>query len=106
MGRSARNAAALASEQPASLVLFDVFAVAGRDRPFDGRRALLEDLAAGWRPPLNLSPITDNPKVAAEWFDDLAVAGVEGLVVKGGAQPYLGGVPGEWRRGSAETPYA
>jgi ATP-dependent DNA ligase len=37
---------------------------------------------------MNLSPATTNPAVAAQWFDELTVAGVEGLVVKGAAQHY------------------
>ncbi|WP_255437944.1 hypothetical protein [Cellulosimicrobium sp. TH-20] len=62
-----------------------------RGEPFDARRALLVDLAASWRPPLNLSPVTDDVDEAREWFEAYTVVGVEGLVVKGGAQPYRGG---------------
>jgi ATP-dependent DNA ligase len=29
--------------------------------------------------------------VARRWFDDMTVAGIEGLVIKGAAQPYRGG---------------
>ncbi len=94
MTRGPRAAEAVARELPASLVLFDLLAVDGQDvrgGPFDGRRAMLEELATGWRPPLNLSPVTDDVDAAAEWFEAYAVAGVEGLVVKGGAHPYRGG---------------
>jgi len=59
-----------------------------RPEPYDERRALLVDLAASWRPPLNLSPMTADVDEAAEWFETYAAVGVEGLVVKGGAQPY------------------
>jgi ATP-dependent DNA ligase len=89
-----RNAAAAARQRPASLVLFDVLTLDGDDvrpRPFDARRSLLEQLGKGWRPPLNLSPVTTEPSQVREWFDTYGVAGVEGLVVKGGAQPYAGG---------------
>lgn len=59
-----------------------------RPLPFDERRRLLEQLAAAWRPPLNLSPVTDDRDVAIEWFETYTAAGIEGLVIKGGAQPY------------------
>ncbi|QJW38677.1 ATP-dependent DNA ligase [Cellulosimicrobium protaetiae] len=91
MGRGPRTAASAARARPASLAAFDVLALEGRDirsRPFDERRALLVELAASWRPPLNLSPVTADADEAAEWFETYAVVGVEGLVVKGGAQPY------------------
>lgn len=81
-------------EHPASYVAFDVLTVAGNDiraLPFGDRRALLEELAAAWTPPLNLSPITRDRAQAAEWFTGLAKAGIEGLVVKGAAQRYEGG---------------
>jgi ATP-dependent DNA ligase len=90
----ARNAIIAARQRPASLVVFDVLALDGDDvrpRPFDERRSLLERLGMGWRPPLNLSPVTSEPSQAREWFETYGVAGLEGLVVKGGAQPYAGG---------------
>jgi ATP-dependent DNA ligase len=40
---------------------------------------------------LNLSPATYDVDEATQWFEAYAVAGVEGLVVKGAAQPYPGG---------------
>ncbi len=91
-GAKARH---LARSAPASLVLFDLLEVADRDirhHPFDVRRTLLEELAQGWSPPLSLSPITRDVDEAQGWMEDLAVAGIEGVVVKGGAQPYR---PGE-----------
>lgn len=94
MGRGSRSAAAAARARPASLALFDVLAAGGRDLralPFDERRQVLEDLAASWAPPLNLSPVTDDVDLARTWFETYAAAGIEGLVVKGGAQPYRGG---------------
>jgi hypothetical protein len=39
-------------------------------------------------PPLNLSPVTADRDVAIEWFETYPAAGIEGLVIKGGAQPY------------------
>jgi hypothetical protein len=86
---------ALVRERPASFVAFDLLAVAGhdiRDSPLSQRRELLEQLAAGWEPPLNLSPITKNRAQALRWFEELHHAGLEGLVVKGGRQRYQGDV--------------
>jgi len=96
MGRGPRSAAALARQQPASLAHFDVLAVEGHDlRPMAlaDRRRVLEEAAAAWRPPLNLSPATYDVDEATQWFEAYVVAGVEGLVVKGAAQPYPAG---EW----------
>jgi ATP-dependent DNA ligase len=86
---------ALVREQPASFVAFDLLAVAGhdiRDTPLEQRRELLEQLAEGWEPPLNLSPITQDRAQALRWFEELHHAGLEGLVVKGAGQSYQGGV--------------
>ncbi|HEX9229716.1 MAG TPA: ATP-dependent DNA ligase, partial [Arthrobacter sp.] len=84
----------LTREHPASYAAFDVLAVAGQDTralPFRDRRTLLENLASGWVPPLNLSPVTRDYSQGVEWFTGLAGAGIEGLVVKGDAQLYEGG---------------
>lgn len=86
---------AMVREQPASFVAFDLLAVAGhdiRDTPLQQRRELLEQLAAGWEPPLNLSPVTQDRAQALMWFEELHHAGLEGLVVKGAGQNYQGGV--------------
>lgn len=86
---------ALVRDRPASFVAFDLLAVAGhdiRDSPLEQRRELLEQLAAGWEPPLNLSPITQDRTQALDWFEELHHAGLEGLVVKGAGQSYQGGV--------------
>jgi ATP-dependent DNA ligase len=84
----------LAREYPASYAAFDILAVAGHavtELPFQDRRTLLEELAASWAPPLNLSPVTRDPEKAAVWFSTLTAAGIEGLVIKGDGQLYEGG---------------
>lgn len=84
---------ALVHELPAAFAAFDVLAVAGQDIrsvPFAGRRQLLEELARDWAAPLNLSPTTRDMELAKTWLKDLPGTGVEGLVFKGGAQPYDG----------------
>ena len=56
------------------------------------RRGRLEQLAASFAPPLQLTPVTADLAEAREWFDVLPAAmGVEGLVVKGAATRYVGG---------------
>jgi ATP-dependent DNA ligase len=93
-GRSGRAAARLAHQVPASFVAFDLLAVADRDirgHPFSVRRALLEELASTWTAPLNISPITADRAVAGEWFQSMAAAGIEGIVAKAAADPYLEG---------------
>lgn len=86
---------ALVRERPVSFAAFDLLAVAGhdiRDEPFAQRRELLEHLAANWEPPLNLSPTTSDRAQALRWFGELHHAGLEGLVAKGAAQSYQGGI--------------
>src|SRR4051794_27964308 len=59
---------ALASRHPASYVAFDVLARGGKDlrrSPLVRRRAELEEMGSGWKPPLQLSPVTDDPDEAA-----------------------------------------
>jgi ATP-dependent DNA ligase len=76
-------------------VAFDVLAVAGhdaRDLPLAQRRALLEELANGWEPPLSLSPTTTDRSAAEKWFEELPHTGIEGLVIKNLNQPYKPGV--------------
>lgn len=83
----------LIQERPASFAAFDMLAVAGHDiRGLDlaERRELLEQLAADWEPPLNLSPVTRDRDEALRWFEELHHAGLEGLVVKGAGQSYQG----------------
>src|SRR4030095_9866093 len=83
-------AAKLAREHPASYVAFGLLALDDQDLPphtWSDRRAALEDLASTWRPPLQLSPYTDDYDTALEWLVDYRVAGVEGLDAKGAGSP-------------------
>lgn len=97
IGRGARTAGAMARQHPASHAAFDLLAQSGADlrsQPFDERRERLERLASTWTPPLNLSPVTSDPDEAAEWFEAYLQAGIEGLVIKGGADMYPTGARG------------
>jgi ATP-dependent DNA ligase len=86
-----RRGAQLARTLPASYVAFDLLAVVGRDirhHPLDVRRQLLEELAPDWDATLQLSPVTRDHTTAEEWSESMAAAGIEGIVAKGGNQPY------------------
>lgn len=95
LGAGPKTLPGLVAAAPANYVAFDVLAVAGhdaRDLPLSQRRALLEELAKGWEPPLSLSPTTTDRSVAEQWFEELPHTGIEGLVIKGMNQPYTPGV--------------
>jgi len=84
----------LAPAQPASFLAFDVLAVDGvdvRSLRWTARRRRLESLAGGWRPPLQLSPVTADVDEAREWLEAFKATGVEGLVVKGASTRYQPG---------------
>jgi ATP-dependent DNA ligase len=75
----------LAEEIPASLVFFDLLALDGRDlssAPFSKRRAALEKLLKGTKPPLHLTPSTRDHRVAADWFQRFEGAGFDGVMAK------------------------
>lgn len=84
----------LAAETPASFVAFDVLAVNGRDCMADSqqeRRALLEDILSGVRPPLFITPVTSDHDTAELWFHRFEGAGLDGVIVKPVDLPYKPG---------------
>ncbi|MGY4771263.1 ATP-dependent DNA ligase [Kribbella sp. CWNU-51] len=63
-----------------------------RTQRWSVRRTRLEQLAASWSAPLQVSPMTADVSEAREWLEILPEAmGVEGLVVKGAGLRYVGG---------------
>ena len=85
----------LARETPASFVAFDVVALGHTDLrgvPFVERRALLERALADSRPPLHVTPITDDRATAILWLERFEGAGVDGVVAKHRAGLYEPGV--------------
>jgi ATP-dependent DNA ligase len=92
---SPAKAGPLIASTPASYVAFDLLANAGvdlRTQRWTTRHQRLAALAAAWRPPLQVSPVTDDVEEAREWFEVLPAAiGTEGLVVKGAGTRYVGG---------------
>jgi ATP-dependent DNA ligase len=80
----------LAAETPAEFVAFDLLALGDEslvDRPFGERRALLE---ANVRETdaMHLTPATDDPATAREWFTQFEGAGLDGVVAKPTHLPY------------------
>jgi ATP-dependent DNA ligase len=75
----------LAQRTPAHFVAFDLLALGDRDLtgdPFAERRRLLEAALAGAKPPVHLTPSTDDPDVAKRWFSEFEGAGLDGIVAK------------------------
>src|SRR5688572_18668119 len=91
---AASRVAKLAKECPSSFVGFDVLAVDGAsimDRPQGQRRAQLELMLAKAKPPLYLTPVTRDRKVATEWLQRFEGAGLDGVIAKPEAAPYQPG---------------
>ena len=85
----------LARETPSSFIAFDLLALGDRDLrplPFAERRAALLEALAGAEPPLHVTPATDDPALAHDWFHRFEAAGLDGVVAKPRGLPY---VPGE-----------
>src|SRR5688572_25108987 len=82
---AASRVAKLAKETPASFVAFDLIAADGRDLRTETqrtRRAHLEQLLAGIKPPIYLTPITTDHAVASDWLSRFEGAGLDGVIVK------------------------
>ncbi|MGE5096618.1 MAG: ATP-dependent DNA ligase [Betaproteobacteria bacterium] len=91
---AASRVAKLAKESPASFVAFDVLEVGGRNvmsQPQAERRALLEKLLAKAKPPLYLTPMTRDRAQAVDWLRHFEGAGLDGVIAKPEACPYLPG---------------
>jgi ATP-dependent DNA ligase len=75
----------LAGQTPASFVAFDLLALGEDDltaRPFEQRRALLEQALAAAGPPVHITPATTDREVALRWFSEFEGAGLDGIVAK------------------------
>ena len=82
----------LAKEIPTSMVFFDLLCEGDRDlrgEPFRARRAALEALLAEARPPLHLTPATEDRAVALDWFRRFEGAGLDGVMAKPASGTYL-----------------
>lgn len=91
----------LAAEYPASFIAFDMLVSAGRDLTAAGtsdRRAELADALEeagtnGAPAPLQvaMTPQTDDPAQATDWFEGLEALGLDGLIAKRAEAPYSPG---------------
>jgi ATP-dependent DNA ligase len=82
----------LAAETPASFVAFDLLALGDNDltgEPFSERRRLLETIVRTELARVHVTPITDDPDVAEDWFDRFEGAGFDGVMVKSNDLAYL-----------------
>ncbi|GAA2474423.1 ATP-dependent DNA ligase [Winogradskya humida] len=76
----------LSEQTPAGFVAFDLLALGDEDlttRPFAERRARLEAALAGAKPPVYVTPATDDLATARRWFEEFEGAGLDGLIAKG-----------------------
>lgn len=75
----------LAAESPSSFVAFDMLALGDRDlcgEPFSERSERMREALAGVTPPIHVTPQTDDPAVAADWFERFEGAGLDGVIAK------------------------
>src|ERR1051325_1737268 len=75
----------LSKQIPASVVFFDLLCTGDRDlrnEPFETRRAELEALLSGAKPPIHVTPATRDASVAADWFRRFEGAGLDGVMAK------------------------
>jgi ATP-dependent DNA ligase len=86
--------AKLAKETPASFVAFDLLARGTRDLmavPQAERRAALEKALANVKAPVYLTPVTRDRATALDWLTRFEGAGLDGVIAKPLASPYLPG---------------
>ena len=81
----------LAETTPASFVAFDLLAIGDEDltrTPQAERRARLEKELKKAKAPVHLTPVSEDPAVAREWFEMFEGAGLDGVIAKPKAQTY------------------
>jgi ATP-dependent DNA ligase len=91
---AASRAKRLALETPASFVAFDLLAIASQNMmmmPQTKRREALARLLEGVAPPVYLTPMTDDRKIAMSWLKRFEGAGLDGVVAKAASGAYLPG---------------
>jgi ATP-dependent DNA ligase len=81
----------LAGTTPASLVAFDLLALGDQSLmqvPLARRRATLDEVLAGVKPPVHRTLVTDDADTARQWFASFEGAGLDGVVAKPVDAPY------------------
>jgi len=84
----------LASQMPASFVVWDLLALGDddlRELPLETRRAKLDHALANVAPPVHLSPATLDRELAEDWFQRFEGAGLDGVMAKRLDSPYRAG---------------
>jgi ATP-dependent DNA ligase len=82
---AASRVALLATQTPAHFIAFDLLALGNHDyteRPFEQRRAALEEALAGVTTPLHVTPATTDHALAQRWLAQFEGAGLDGIVAK------------------------
>jgi len=75
----------LSNQIPASVVFFDLLCEGDRDlreKPFHVRRQKLEELLSSAKPPIHITPATDQKDIATDWFRRFEGAGLDGVMAK------------------------
>lgn len=75
----------LSQRTPASVVFFDLLAEGNRDwrkKEFTQRRERLESLFSKAKPPIHITPATDDTGLAQDWFRRFEGAGLDGVMAK------------------------
>ena len=90
----------LAAESPAKFFAFDLLAeetksgiVSIAESPLTERRERLESFFASVpdQSGVRLSPATEDPRIAKEWFEDFGALGLDGVMAKRSMEPYHSG---------------
>ncbi|GAA1731013.1 ATP-dependent DNA ligase [Aeromicrobium alkaliterrae] len=82
----------LAGTMPASFVAFDLLAEGDTsyvDEPLQERRARLEQLLEGATSPIHLTRVSRDADEAEQWFHQFEGAGLDGVIAKSLASPYV-----------------
>jgi ATP-dependent DNA ligase len=85
----------LAEQTPASFVAFDLLALGDEDlrtAPFAERHERLTKALAKTKPPVYVTPATDDPSTAQDWFERFEGAGLDGVIAKRLDEPYKPGM--------------
>ncbi len=75
----------LAQKTPCDFIAFDLLALGDESlmaRPYGERRQALVSALAQVRPPLHVTPTTQDPATALSWFSQFEGAGLDGLIAK------------------------
>jgi ATP-dependent DNA ligase len=82
----------LSERTPAQFIAFDLLALGEEslmEAPFAQRRARLEGIFPEKVGSVRLTPVTTSDEQAHEWFETFEGAGLDGIIVKPGDQPYV-----------------